>query len=264
MDKADQLQGIDINEHHEELKEASEYFSIKKIIRKSSYYTILFGLTAFISVFAILESKDYNNLSWMMVIIGGALLCGGLYTLFTKSPIGLRYEGASLIAIGLFNIYYAILDIVSVDGGENIYLIAVGIWQIALGRKSFTQYNKYVELGSNPNHQVFHDWIEATLKHFKKKKETIKIVTNTFRLQSSTGVWQGLLLEDGAVFKQKNKDSIEVAPRDSIELEVKKMKKRKGVVKLSLFDKEIITGTISKKHADKFMSWKDAAPDMTG
>ncbi len=268
---SDEPEYIELKDHYVELQYAADVLEVRKIVSKAGFGSLIFGLLAFVQGLAFMQVNDLNAI---LALNGAVLIAVGLYSRITKRPIAVKYDGIALITLGLWNVFVVILNASHAGVTPNtVSGTFYAMFQFSWGGKSLKNYKKYIAVMDNEPHQNFTEWVKEVIKgfkraRFKRNEKAISLTEKTF-LKAST--WKGILMDDGAVFsklgnsafERDKAEKVKIVPMEHVELKINKMKKRSGNVTLLLFNDEVVTGKISKKHADRFEAWKTVMPDSS-
>src|SRR5579864_4282634 len=117
------------------LQQAADYRTVRKILRASGGFSILFGLLGILMGVAGIAANPLNAL---LALIGLVMLTEGIYCLIWPKPIMFIPDGIVFLLVGLWNFSLGFQD-----GSQASHWATFGVFQLFWGFDRFALYKRY-------------------------------------------------------------------------------------------------------------------------
>ena len=237
----------------DELKQISEYLTLKNKLKGPAIGSIIFGIIAILGALVTL-----NLITPVLLLIGFFLLVEGIWVLVSPQPKGFILEAIVFALVGIFNIGISILEILISGDGASIIWIIVGIVQIGFAINILKLYNRFKEMPiDKPSKETMKD-IDSLIKNIKKAKPKDNNNIIQFELGNIMKMqWKALLMKEYGIFIDI-KDEILILDKKEVIFEDKGKvligKTRNLQIELGEMQ---LKGNISPENMERLGLWKE-------
>ncbi len=246
----------DAQQKIEELQKVADYLTVKKKLRWGAIGSIIFGALILLG-FVSYPSADLVNLIFLAV--GLFIFIEGIWLLVDPKPTGLIIEGIILLALGIWNIVWTVVEINQT--GTSVRINLVPIFQVAWGIGMIAQYPRF----KNASAAGASEKLIAELKRIVKEvlKSNPRTAHNIIEFKSKTFLrmlkWKGRLSEPFAIFAEKKGYDVLFLRKQEINFEPKKkVRPGKSVEVRTHLGPRKLDAKIAAEHFERFEAWKNA------
>ncbi len=238
---------FDLSANWERLDAASYRVSVIRSVRRSGWVSAVVGVLCAALGFVPPGSP-------VLVALGAMLGLTGAWNVRRPSPAGLIVDGASIIALGIFNCS-SLLWAEGADASSAGRWIVAGVVQIVWGVRRLAGFRAARAALSDPEAMRQLETLVRDLAKRKPKSDPGVIEFVTGRVRSRRN--RSGLYPEGAVALLDNREVIRMARRDEITIEKsgKAWIGRSIVVRVRMGDLEM-KGEMSAEHYERFENWK--------
>ena len=238
--------GQDARHKARELEDAWEAAQLRKALRSSGVWSILWGAFAILGGFASLEQSGLNAL---LILIGLFLVGTGIAAWRKPSPGALQADAAALLLVGLWNIA---ITLMSGDSSQSFWAIA-GVVQIIWAAQRFAKRSKFAQVQHVPESLIAH--VEALVSRIQRAK--VAAAGDLVEFQAKGKRWKARLAPDVITLVAGNAQEVRFTPREGFTLTAQEEavpgKRAKASIKVQA---DTWTGRASYQSLQRYEDWQ--------
>ncbi len=253
-----------LDEQLKQIQDVSEYRTAVKSIKTESGWVIFSGVLALLSG---ISGFGYDWLSYILCLMGIVLLITGIKVISNPTLKGLVTNGVLILIVGLWNIFFGIINTSPDPESDNIFIDIGGFIQIGVAIHHFMKYKKLsVRFPAKPPEEVIKsiNVLIKTITKSKMKKSEDMIEFKAKPFFGRAKYLKGILLDDSAIFmaktSMKRKHELFCARKEDVNITTRRklILQRSYKAILQIGEKEM-EGLISKKSLERYAAWKTIA-----
>ena len=199
--------GQDARHTVRELEDAWEAAQLRKALRSSGGWSILWGAFAILGGLASLEQSGCNG---VLVLIGLFLVGTGIVAWRKPSPGALQADAAAMLLVGLWNIA---ITLTSGDSSQSFWAIA-GVVQIIWAVQRFAKRSKFDQVQHVPESLIAH--VEALVGRIQRAN--VPTTGDLIQFQAKGKRWKGHLTPEMVTLVAGNAQEVRFAAREEFAL----------------------------------------------
>lgn len=249
--------GQDARHTVRELENAWEAAQLRKNLRSSGVWSILWGAFAILGGLASLEQSSCNG---VLVLIGLFLVGTGIASWRKPSPGALQADAAAMLLVGLWNIA---ITLMSGDSSQSFWAIA-GVVQIVWAVQRFARHSKFTQVQHVPESLIAH--VETLVKHIQRAN--VAATGDLIQFQAKGKRWKAHLTPDIITLVAGNAQEVRFVAREEFALtaqgEATPGKRAKASIKVRA---DTWTGRVPYESLQRYDDWQAgrlAPPEPAG
>jgi hypothetical protein len=194
------------------LQKTADYRNVRKSLRTSGIWSIVFGAIALVAGF--LTPPDY-----ILATLGLVLVATGVWNITAPRPTGLVIDGVTLLLIGAYNVFDTAVSLANGGNAAPRWLI-LGVMQLVWGVMRIRSFGRFAEAFLEKPSDVELQQLEELVSAIRrsKPKESQDIIHLTVET-TRRDVWKAKLSGDDAIFVQIAGHDVLCGTRQTAEIE---------------------------------------------
>lgn len=241
----------------DELHQLAEYRRARKMLRRSGFGAVAFGI---INVAIAIYWLQFSPVNFILLLVAGALLSVGIWEVAYPMAVAAIFDGIIAITLGLWNVFVTILN-QAAGGPPHVHGILFTVFMFSWGISRFVMYPRFAAgLQETPEPESLRR-LDRVVERIKKLKSSDSDDIVGFRVAAKfmkpQQDFKGQLGENAAIFIDKRGHDILVGHKDDVIIKVKGKVLIGKTLKASIQVAEHkLEGTISPESYQRYVDWK--------